>query len=121
MSEATADSLIPESSSSFLQSLGLPGTLPDDRGPRPGQVPQLTDRLGRHERATDQAVSAELGQPGRVSDIGLAARDRLHVPGVDQHHLDAGQVLEQVVERLPVVPGRLHHHARDLRCDQMVT
>ncbi len=30
----------------------------------------------------------------------------------DQHHLERG-VLEQVVERLPVVAGRLHHDQRD--------
>ena len=105
----------------LLQPLGLPGTLTGDRGPRPGQVPQLADRLGRHERGLHQAVRAELREPGRVRDIGLTARDRLHVPGIDQHHLDAGQVIEQVVERFPVVPGRLHHHTRDLLGGQVLT
>ncbi len=58
----------------LLQPLDLPAAFPGDRGPGPGQVPQLPDRLGRHERAPHQPVRAELGQPGRVGDIGLAAR-----------------------------------------------
>ena len=58
----------------LLQPLDLPAAFAGDRGPGPGQVAQLPDRLGRHERAPDQPVRAELGQPGRVRDIGLAAR-----------------------------------------------
>ena len=104
----------------LLQSLGLPTAFTGDRGPGPGQVPQLPDRLGWHERAPDQPVRTELGQPGRIGDIGLAAREVLHVPGVDQQDLEPG-VLEQVVERLPVVPGGLHHRTRDSLLDQMVT
>jgi len=90
----------------LLQALPLPGPFPGDRGPRAGQVPQLADRLRWHERAADQSVRAQLRQPGRVRDIGFAARDVLDLPGVDQHHLKRG-VLQQVVERLPIVPGRL--------------
>ena len=84
-----------------------------------GQVPQLADRGGRHEGAADQAVRAELGQPGGIGDITLAAWQVLHLTRVDQHHLKAG-VLEQVGERLPLVPGRLHHHQSDLLVDQML-
>jgi len=66
-------------------------------------------------------VGAELRQPRRVRNIGLAARKRLDVPGVDQHQLHAREVLEQVVERLPVVPGGPHHHHRDLLGDQLIS
>jgi hypothetical protein len=64
-------------------------------------------------------VSAELGQPGGVGDITLAAGQVLYLTRVDQHHLKAG-VLEQIVERLPILPGRLHHHQADLFVDQML-
>ena len=93
----------------LLQPLDLPAALPGDRGAGPGQVPKLADRLGRHERPSDQTMRAELRQPGGVTDIGLASWQVLHVPGVNQHHLE-GAVFEEVVERLPVVAGCLHHH-----------
>lgn len=64
-------------------------------------------------------MRAELGQPGRVGDVDLAARQVLDVPGVDQHHLEPGVL--KVVERLPVVPGGLHHRAGDLLGDEMLT
>ena len=65
-------------------------------------------------------MRAELREPGRIRDVGLAAGQGLHVPGVDQHHLHTGQVLEQVVERFPVVTGGLHHHTRDLLGGQVL-
>ena len=100
----------------LLEPLDLPATFPGDRGPGPGQIAQLADRLRGHERPADQAVRAELGQPGRVGDVALAARQVLDVPGVDQHDLEPG-VLKEVVERLPVVPGGLHHRTGDLLGD----
>ena len=80
----------------------------------------MPDRFGWHERPTDQSVGTELGQPGRVGHIGLAARQVLHMPGVDQHHLEPS-IFQQVVERLPVVPRRLHHHTGHLLSDQVLT
>jgi hypothetical protein len=41
------------------------------------------------------------------------------MPGIDQQQLEPG-VLEQIVERLPIIPGRLHHRARDLFRDQVI-
>ena len=67
----------------------------------PVQVSQLADRCWWDKRSADQAVRAELCQPGGIGDIAFAAGQVLHLPGVDQHHLEPG-VLEQVVERLPV-------------------
>jgi len=42
----------------LLQPLDLPGPLPHDRGPGPGQIAQLTNRFGLHERDTNQPVPA---------------------------------------------------------------
>jgi hypothetical protein len=53
-------------------------------------------------------VGAELGQPRGVRDVGLSARQILHVSRVHEHHLE-GTLVEQVVAGLPVVAGRLHH------------
>jgi hypothetical protein len=65
-------------------------------------------------------VCAELSQPGRIGHVGLAAGHVLHMPGIDQHDLEPG-ILKEVVERLPVVTGRLHHRTGDLLGDQMLT
>jgi len=103
----------------LLQTLRLAGAFPGDRGPGPGEVTQMPDRLGRDERGPDQPVRRQLGQPGGVRDIGLAAGQVLGVSGIDEHHLER-PVLEHVVERLPVVTGRLHRHARHCGVDQVV-
>jgi hypothetical protein len=104
--------------------LDLLGPFPHQRGPGPGpgpgQVPELTDRLGRDERAADQSVRTELRQSCRVGDVGLAGWQVLDVLGVDQRQLER-DVLEQVVERLPVVPGRFHHDQRDPFGGQVIT
>jgi hypothetical protein len=61
-----------------------------------------------------------LSQPGRVGDIGLAAGQVLDVSRIDKQHIESG-VLQQVVERLPVVASGFHHRASDLLSDQMLT
>jgi transposase len=81
-------------------------------------TPQFAHRLRRHEGGPHQAVGAELGQPRRVRDVRLAAGEVLDLPGVDQDHV---QVLgQQVVEGLPVVRGRLDHHQRHPRGEQVI-
>ena len=102
----------------LLQPLDLPAAFSSHRRAGPGQVPQLADWGGRHEGAVDQAVRTQLGQPRGVGDVAFAAGQVLHLSSVDQHHLKVG-VLEQVVERLPVIPGGLHHHQTDLFIDQV--
>ena len=77
MSVATEDSLIPADSNSFSNrwiSRVRPWVIV---GPGPGQVPQLPDRFRWHERGPDQAVGTQIGQPGGIGDIRLAARDVL--------------------------------------------
>ena len=104
----------------LLQALDLPGPFPSDRRAGSGQVAELTDRRGWHERSADQTMRAELSQPLRVGDVGLATRQVLDVPRVDEHHLERA-VLEQVIERLPVVARRFHHHQAHLLANQMIT
>jgi len=50
--------------------------------------------------------------PGGVRNIGLPPRDVVHVRGIQQLHLQ--RVLQQVVDRFPVIPGRLHTDDGDL-------
>src|SRR5215217_275200 len=112
MSLATDDSLIWASSRSLLHALLLPGPLPDERAPVPGQVTQPADRGWRHEAWPAHAPLDHLGQPYRIQLVGLgAAGDVLDVLGVEQ---PAGEPLgfQQVERRLPVVAGGLHRDQR---------
>jgi hypothetical protein len=79
----------------LFQPLYFARAFPSDCGALPSQITKLPDRLGRHERAAHQTVRAELGQPGRVGDIGLAAREILDVPRIDKQHIES-RILQQV-------------------------
>ena len=70
---------------------------------------QRAHLLGRAKRAAQQPEGEQLLQPLAVEHIGLAARDILHVPGVDQQDFEAA-ALEHLVQRDPVDPGGLHRH-----------
>jgi len=74
-----------------------------------GEIPQLADRLGRHEAAPQQAMLQQLAQPGRIADIGLAAGQNLDVVGVDQQQRKPA-LLQHIPDGLPVLAGGLHHH-----------
>jgi hypothetical protein len=54
----------------------------------------------------------QLRQPGRVTDVGLAAGQDLDVAGVDQQQLEA-RLLQDIPDGLPVLAGGLHHHPGD--------
>lgn len=71
-----------------FQPVDLTGPVPGQGGAETGQVPQLPDRLRRHERAADQAVGAELGQPLGVGDVSLTAGQVLHVHRVGQDDVE---------------------------------
>jgi hypothetical protein len=62
----------------LVQPVGLPRALLDLGLAIPREVPQRTDRLGRHEARFQQPGLRELTQPFGVLDIGLAARDNQH-------------------------------------------
>jgi hypothetical protein len=69
-----------------------------------GEIPQLADGRRRHEAAPQQPMLQQLRQPGRVTDIGLAARQDLDVAGVDQQQLEAC-LLQDLPDGLPVLAG----------------
>ena len=73
---------------------------------------QGRDRSGRSEAAAQQPHAMQLLDPLAVHDIGLAARDVLHVPRVDEDDVEAAR-LEDLVEGDPVDPGGFHRHGGD--------
>ncbi|MBB6420064.1 hypothetical protein HDC93_005682 [Streptomyces sp. AK010] len=90
----------------LLQPLDHPDPLLGHRRPRPGQIPQLTKHLHRHEGRAHQPALKDPGDPHRVADIGLAAGHVAQMRRVDQ---PAGEPpLQRGEDGLPVHPGRLH-------------
>ena len=87
MSEADAVELDPGVLQGFVQAIRLPRTLLDLGLAIPGQIPQRADGLGGHKARSEQPGLGELAQPLGILDVGLATRDLLDVPGVDQHAL----------------------------------
>ena len=77
-----------------------------------GEIPQLADGRRRHEAAPQQPMLQQLRQPGRVTDIGLAAGQDLDVAGIDEHERNAS-LLQHIPDGLPVLAGGLHHHLGD--------
>ena len=75
------------------------------------EIAQFLDRCRRHEARANQPVCQQIGDPGRIVHVRLAARDVADVLGVGQHHLEVA--LEQMPHRLPVHARRLHGHVRD--------
>jgi len=102
----------------LVQPLRLPGALLDLRLAVAGQVAQLADRLGRHERGAHQAVLDQLADPLRILDVGLAAGHVAQVAGVREPARQ--RILQHVVDAPPVHPGRLHADQRHLLSDQPV-
>ena len=92
------------------QPLLLPAALLGQLGLVAGEVPQPADLLGRQETAPQQPDLHQLGQPLRVTHVGLAARDRLDVRGVDDldHQTGPADLPQRRVHRPPVRPGGLH-------------
>lgn len=104
----------------LLDLLAVPGALGDQGRAQPGEVAQLPDRGGRHERSPQHPALGQLGQPHRVELVSLrTARHVLHIPGVDQPHPQAPG-LEPVEERAPVIGRRFHHHQLNTLAHQVV-
>ena len=76
----------------------------------------LADR--RNETGPQQPMPQQFGQPFRIVEVGLAARDRFDVVRIDQPHLKG--VLQNVEDRLPVFAGALYRHVRHPVCQQPV-
>ena len=96
----------------LLQALRVPRDLADQLLAGPRQVAQLLNRGRRHEAAPNQPVRQQVGNPGRVLPVALAARNVADVLRVGEHERERGFVFEDVPHRLPVHAGRLHRHVR---------
>ena len=74
----------------------MAGAFGGQRRPQPGQRPQVADRFRRHERGPQHAPLVQFAQPDAVQLVRLRpAGHVLHIPGVDQPHLQPGG-LQQV-------------------------
>ena len=96
----------------LLQAQRMAGPLAHQLLARSQQAAQFLRRLVRHEARPDQAMGFQIAQPVAVADVALAPRHVLHVRCIRQHQL-ALAVVQDVPHRLPVNPGRLHHHVID--------
>ncbi len=103
----------------LMQTVGLPLALLDLGLAIPGEVPQRTDRLRRHEARSQQPSLRELAQPFGVLNIGLSTQNLLYVSSIDQHQLES--VLQDRPYRLPEHSGRLHRDLFDTMGFQPIT
>jgi hypothetical protein len=85
---------------------GPPGCVLGSGSCGSGSAPAAPGSGGAARSWADQAVFDQLGDPGRVGHIGLAAGHVTQVGRVQQPALDL--VLQQLPDRLPGAPGRLH-------------
>jgi len=84
------------------------------------QVGTERDDLGSEpEAGAEQPVRVELLNPLRVVDVRLAARDVFRVARVDDHDLEPSR-FEDLEQRDPVDPGRLHRDRRYSETDEPV-
>ena len=73
MSEATTESLMQASSSSFSTRFFSAVRAADQIDAVAGQIPQPPDRLGRHETGSQHLPFGDLAQPHGVEHIGLGS------------------------------------------------
>src|SRR3954468_5314640 len=66
-----------------------------------GEVAQRLHVGGRHEARADQAMREEIGEPGRVVHVRLAARHSLDVGRVGQGELALHPLAQHSPDRLP--------------------
>ena len=91
----------------LLQPLDMAGPLADQLLAGAQQPAHLLGLGIRHEAAPDQPMRQQIGQPSRIVDVRLAAGDVLHMGRVRQQQFEFA-VAENMPDRLPVHPGRLH-------------
>ena len=83
----------------------------DELLPRPRQLAH-GGNIGRgHEAPANQPVSVKVREPRRVVDVALPSRKVFDLGGIGERQTKAS--LQDVPNRLPVAPGRLHDHIRD--------
>jgi len=73
-----------------------------------GRARQWHER--RHEARTDQSVCQQVGNPGRIVHVGLAARHVLDVRRIGEHQLKV--FFQNVPNRLPINARRFHGDVR---------
>jgi hypothetical protein len=79
----------------LVEAVGVARALLDEEFPVAGEITELADRRGRDEAGPNEAALEELGDPGGVVEVRLAARDLGDVGRVGQ---DAGKSLFEDVE-----------------------
>src|SRR3954462_15402845 len=84
MSERTDPSLRLAPCSSLSMRMDVAAPLADELLAGAGEVAQRLHVGGRHEARADQAMREEIGEPGRVVHVRLAARHSLDVGRVGQ-------------------------------------
>jgi hypothetical protein len=97
----------------LFQPLVAAGALVDQPGPGPGVIPQVPDRLRRHEAGAQQPRLGQPGQPLRVQLVGLGTAGQ--VPGLgraDQLHRQPARLQHEEPDP-PVVACRLERHHLD--------
>src|SRR5215475_1830088 len=82
----------------------------------PSQFEQLANHRRRNEARTNQVMRQQIGQPLRVTDIGLVTRDRFDVQRVDQNYFE--RAFQDVEDWLPVDPSALNPDVSAVRLDQ---
>jgi hypothetical protein len=107
--DATLESLIPASWSTFSSRWIVRGTLVGLRLAQSRQVTQSADLRWQHEARAHQPVLHQLADPLRVLDVGLASGDVAQVVRVEQPALKP--IFERLKDGLPV-------HARCFHPDQ---
>src|SRR5215475_10930668 len=83
--------------------------LPGQLLTRAQQLPQFLDLLLRNKTATDQTMGQQIGDPGRVANIGLTTRNIFDVSRIRQNQLEIA-VTENVPNWFPVDAGCFHGH-----------
>jgi hypothetical protein len=73
---------------------------------------QAREGVARPKAAAQQTVLMQLLEPLRVVDIGRAAGNVSGVPCIDEQHLEPA-LLQNLVDRDPLDPGRLHGDGAD--------
>ena len=66
----------------LIQTLDFPGALLNLRLTVAGEVPKLSDLLGRHEARAHKPVLNQLADPFGILDVCLPTGDVLEMPGV---------------------------------------
>src|SRR3954462_2139065 len=113
MSERTDPSLRLAPCSSLSMRMDVAAPLADELLAGAGEVAQRLHVGGRHEARADQAMREEIGEPGRVVHVRLAARHSLDRGRVGQGELALHLLAQHSPDRLPVHAGRLHPGVRD--------